>query len=191
MTFPRSFVPPGATLIPRTSAFKAFHCARDEDFKFKPIKYKTEAKDGCFHDFRAQREKIMIPAHPTQNRRDSPTLGCSLNETRNVWDPGARQSIIHAFPRGPCRPHPLPLPRVAGLEPRGPQHPYGGVARDGKRGEGERERRRTESGSQPPPAPSSRRAAQRLSQIWAERKRRADVTAPGGGPRCGADDGRR
>ena len=50
--------------------------------------------------------------------------------------------------------------------------------------------RRTLGGPHPP-APSSRRAAQRLSQIWAERKRRADVTAPGGGPRCGADDGRR
>lgn len=139
MTFPRSFIPPGATLIPRTSVFKAFHCSGDKDFKFKPIKYKTEAKDGCFQDFRTQREKIMIPAHPTQNKRDSPTLGCSLNETRYVWDPGARQSIIHAFPCGPCGPHPLPPPRVAGLEPRGPQHPYGGVARDEERGEGEGE----------------------------------------------------
>ena len=81
----------------------------------------------------------MIPAHPTQNKRDSQTLGCSLNETRYVWDPGARQSIIHAFPCGPCGPHPLPPPRVAGLEPRGPQHPYGGVARDEERGEGEGE----------------------------------------------------
>lgn len=142
MTFPRSFIPQGATLIPRISVFKAFHCAKDEDFKFKSIIYKTEAKDGCFHDFRAQREKIMISAHPAQNRRDGPTLGCSLNETRNVWDPGARQSIIHPFPRGPCRPHALPPPRVAGLdsvEPRGPQHPYGGVAGDRERGEGEGE----------------------------------------------------
>lgn len=158
MTFPRSFIPQGATLIPRTSVFKAFHCAKDEDFKFKSIKYKTEAKDGCFHDFRAQREKIMISAHPTQNRRDGPTLGCSLNETRNVWDPGARQSIIHAFPRGPSRPHPLPPPRVAGLEsvePRGPQHPYGGVAGDRDRGEEEGEEEEKPD-SQPPPAPFPR-----------------------------------
>ena len=101
-----------------------------------------KAKDGRFHDFRAQWEKIMIPAHPTQNRRDCPTLDCSLNETRNIWDPRACQSIIHAFPRGPCRPLPSPPPGAAELssgELRGPQHPHGGVAGDGERGEEEGE----------------------------------------------------
>lgn len=129
-----------------------------------------------------------ISAHQLKNRRDGLNLGCSLNETRNVWDPGARQSIIHPFPRGPCRPHALPPPRVAGLdsEPRGPQHPYGGVAGDRERGRGEED---DEAHSQPPqlpppaPPPGCRAAAEPNSGQSEAAGR--DVTAPGGGLRCG------
>lgn len=130
----------------------------------------------------------MISAHPAQNRRDGPTLGCSLNETRNVWDPRG-SSINHPpLPSRSLSSPRLASARVAGLdsvEPRGPQHPYRAWPETESVGRG-RERRTTKPDSQPPPAPSSRslRPAGRGSSGEpgpGQAERRADVTAPGGG----------
>lgn len=50
---------------PRTSVLKAFHCANDENLKSSVSKRGRGGLDqDCFQDFRAQKEKIVIPDRP-------------------------------------------------------------------------------------------------------------------------------
>lgn len=127
----------------------------------------------------------MISAHPAQKTDETALTWAAVSTRQEMSGIPARQSIIHPLPSRSRRPHALlSPPRSWGwiAEPRGPQHPCRGVP-ETESGEGEGEEddeARLPASPNSPPAPSARLAEQRLSQIWAERKWRADVTAPGG-----------
>lgn len=57
---------------PRTYVLKAFHCAKGVNLKSK--RGRGGLDQDCFQDFRAQKEKIVIPDRPPGTEKPGPKL---------------------------------------------------------------------------------------------------------------------